>query len=121
MKEDFDKQKSELDNLKADYNNKVKQGQYNALRDKVKGKADELKVSNVSLWNDIISGVEVNDQTTEESLLTAVKTAYEEKLKSYIGDGAAPYRGEGSNKPAEISAEDRAKKAKEDADRVRNS
>lgn len=121
LKADFDKQKSELDNLKADYNNKVKQGQYNALRDKVKGKADELKVSNVSLWNDIISGVEVNDQTTEESLLTAVKTAYEEKLKSYIGDGAAPYRGEGSDKPAEISAEDRAKKAKEDADRVRNS
>ena len=119
LREDFDKQKTELDNLKADYESQVKQGKYNALRDAVKGKANELKVSNVPIWNDVVASVVVDDNTTAETLLASVKTAYEAKLKSYIGDGAAPYRGEGSSKPAEISAEDRAKKAKEDADRVR--
>ena len=120
LKEDLAAQKAAFDALQADYNTKIKQGKYNALRDAVKGKADELKVSNVPIWNDVVAEVEVNDESTHETILTAAKAAYEAKLKSYIGEGAAPYRGDGSNKPAEISAEDRAKRAKEDAERVRN-
>lgn len=119
LKDDLAAQKTAFETLKADYDTQIKQGKYNALRDVVKGKADELKVSNVPIWNDVVSGVEVNDESTAETLLTSVKTAYEAKLKAYIGDGAAPYRGDGSNKPAEVSAEDRAKKAREDAERVR--
>lgn len=119
LQEDLAAQKTAFDALQANYNSQIKQGKYNALRDSVKRKADELKVSNTPIWNDVVSGVEVNDETTEETLLESVKTAYEAKLKAYIGDGAAPYRGEGSNKPAEISVEDRAAKAREDAARVR--
>lgn len=120
LKADLEKQKSELDTLKADYENQIKQGKFNALRDQVKGKADELNVSNVPIWNDVVAGVEIKDDSTVDTILEAVKTAYEAKLTAYIGEGAAPYRGDGSPKPAEISAEDRARKAKEDADRVRN-
>lgn len=119
LKADLEKQKSELDTLKADYENQIKQGKYNALRDQVKGKANELNVSNVPIWNDVVASAEIKDDSTVDTILESVKTAYEAKLKAYIGDGAAPYRGDGSPKPAEVSAEDRAAKAKEDADRVR--
>lgn len=119
LKADLKKQSEELETLKTSYADQIKQGKYNALRDAVKGKANELKVSNVPIWNDVIAGVEVTDETTEDALLDSVKTAYEAKLKSYIGDGAAPYRGDGSTKPAEVSAEDKAKRAREDAERVR--
>ena len=119
LREDLAEQKTAFDALQADYNSQIKQGRYNALRDAVRGKADELKVSNVPIWNDVIAGVDVNDETTAETLLDSVKTAYEAKLKAYIGEGAAPYRGDGSNKPAEINADDRAAKAREDAARVR--
>lgn len=119
LKEDLAAQKTAFDTLKADYDTQVKQGKYNALRDVVKGKADELKVSNVPIWNDVVSGVEVNDESTADTLLALVKPAYEAKLKAYIGEGAAPYRGDNSNKPAEVSAEDKAKQAREDAKRVR--
>ena len=113
------KLKEELETLKTNYADQIKQGRYNALRDAVKGKANELRVSNIPIWNDVISGASIDDNTTEETLLESVKPAYEAKLKAYIGGDAAPYRGDGSSKPAEVSAEDRAKKAKEDADRVR--
>ena len=119
LKADLEKQKSELDTLKADYENQIKQGKYNALRDQVKGKANELNVSNVPIWNDVVASAEIKDDSTVDTILELVKTAYEAKLKAYIGDGAAPYRGDGSPKPAEVSAEDRAAKAKEDAERVR--
>lgn len=119
LKEDLAAQKTAFESLKANYDTQIKQGRYNALRDMVKGKADELKVSNVPIWNDVVAGVDVNDETTAETLLASVKTAYETKLKAYIGDGAAPYRGDGSNKPAEVKLEDRARMAKEDAERVR--
>lgn len=119
LKAELESQKTAFNEMKANFDSQIKQGKYNALRESVKGKANELKVSNVPIWNDVVAGVEINDESTSESLLTAVKTAYEAKLKAYIGEGAAPYRGDGSQKPAEVSAEDKAKKAKEDADRVR--
>ena len=119
LKTELANQKSAFETLKADYTNQIKQGQYNQLRELVKGKAGELNVSNVPIWNDVVAAVAIDDKSTAETILEAVKTAYEAKLKSYIGDGAAPYRGEGSSKPAEVSAEDKAAKAKEDAARVR--
>lgn len=120
LQDDLAAQKTAFDTLKADYESQIKQGKYNALRDAVKGKADELKVSNVPIWNDVVAGIAIDDNSTAETILTAAKAAYEAKLTAYIGSGAAPYRGDGSPKPAEISAEDRIKKAQEDAKRVRN-
>ena len=119
LKEELATQKTNLERLQADYNDQIKQGKFNALRDQVKGKATELNVSNVAIWNDVVAGIEIKDDSTVDTILTAVKSAYEDKLKSYIGEGAAPYRGDGSPKPAEVSAKDRAAKAKEDAERVR--
>lgn len=121
LQDDLAAQKTAFDTLKADYESQIKQGKYNALRDAVKGKADELKVSNVPIWNDVVAGIAVDDNSTAETVLTAVKAAYEAKLTAYIGAGAAPYRGGLAPEPAEISAEDRKKKAQEDAKRVRNS
>lgn len=119
LKADLEKQKSELDTLKANYENQIKQGKFNALRDQVKGKANELNVSNVSIWNDVVAAVEIKDDSTVDTILEAVKGTYESKLKAYVGDGVAPYRGDGSPKPAEVSSEDKAKRAREDAERVR--
>ncbi len=121
LRDDLASQKTAFEELKANYERQVKQGRYDALRASVKGKAGELKVSNVPIWDDVVAGVAVGDDTTEDALLTSVKSAYEAKLKAYVGDGAAPYRGDGTPKPMEIAIEDRAKKAKEDADRVRKS
>lgn len=121
LRDDLASQKTAFEELKANYELQVKQGRYNALRASVKGKAGELKVSNVPIWDDVVAGIAVDDGTTEDALLTSVKTAYEAKLKAYVGEGAAPYRGDGMPKPAEVTAEDKAKKAKEDADRVRKS
>ena len=119
LRDDLASQKTAFEELRANYELQVKQGRYDALRAVVKGKAGELKVSNVPIWNDVVAGVAVDDDTTEDALLASVKTAYETKLRTYIGEGAAPYRGDGTPKPVEITSEDRAKKAKEDADRVR--
>ncbi len=119
LKEDLAAQKTAFEALKANYDTQIKQGRYNALREAVKGKATELRVSNVPIWNDVVAGVEINDESTQDSLLTAAKTAYEAKLKAYIGTGAAPYRGDGSPKPVEVSLENRIEKAREDAKRVR--
>lgn len=121
LRDDLASQKTAFEELKADYERQAKQRGYDSLRAAVKGKAGELKVSNVPIWDDVVAGVAVGDGTTEDALLTSVKTAYEAKLKAYVGEGAAPYRGDGAPKPAEVTAEDKAKKAKEDADRVRKS
>lgn len=121
LQDDLTAQKTAFENLKADYESQLKQGKYNSLRDEVRRKAGELNVSNVPIWDDVVAGAAVNDDTTAENLLASVKTAYEVKLKAYVGDGAAPYRGDGTQKPAEVNVEDRAKRAREDADRVRKS
>lgn len=121
LKTELANQKTAFETLQADYNSQIKQGKYNALRDAVRSKANELKVSNIPIWNDVVAGVAVDDNTTAETLLDSVKSAYETKLKAYIGEGAAPYRGDGTPKPAEVSAEDKAAKAKADAERVRKS
>ncbi len=121
LRDDLASQKTAFEELKANYERQIKQGRYDALRVAVKGKAGELKVSNVPIWDDVADGVAIDDNSTAETLLTSVKTAYEAKLRTYIGEGAAPYRGDGTPKPVEITSEDRAKKAKEDADRVRKS
>lgn len=121
LQEDLAAQKTAFETLKANYESQLKQGQYNSLRDEVRRKASELNVSNIPIWDDVVAGISVDDGTTAENLLESVKSSYEAKLKAYVGDGAAPYRGDGTQKPAEITVEDRAKRAKEDADRVRKS
>jgi len=50
-------------------------------------------VARKSLWEDIVSTIDIPEDATAESLLETVKPTYEAKLRSYLGDGAVPYQG----------------------------
>lgn len=65
------------------------------LRIDAAGKADELNVSNRSLWKDAVGMVEYKDDMTLDEMTTAAKTIYEKKLKEYLGEGVQPYGGNG--------------------------
>lgn len=70
-----------------------KKSSVDMLRNTVLGKGDELKVSNKPLWNDVVKMVEVTDGMDDSQMTETAKKLYEERLKSYFGEGAAPYGG----------------------------
>lgn len=70
-----------------------KKSSVDMLRNTVLGKGDELKVSNKPLWNDVVKMVEVTDGMDDVQMTETAKKLYEERLKSYLGEGAAPYGG----------------------------
>lgn len=70
-----------------------KKSSVDMLRNSVVGKGDELKVSNKPLWNDVVKMVEVTDGMDDTQMTEIAKKLYEERLKSYLGEGAAPYGG----------------------------
>ena len=82
-----------LEALEKAYENERKANALNSIRAEVKGKADGLKVSNKAIWEDVVATIVPQEDATVDTLLTSVKTAYEAKLKSYLGNGATPYQG----------------------------
>lgn len=70
-----------------------KKSSVDMLRNTVLGKGDDLKVSNKPLWNDVVKMVEVTDGMDDSQMTETAKKLYEERLKSYFGEGAAPYGG----------------------------
>ena len=86
----------QIEELKGNYEKQTREARVAAMRSELVNKAGEIKVANAALWKDVVDGIAVADDATSESLLTAAKTAYESKLKAYMGDGAAPYGGTGT-------------------------
>jgi len=82
-----------LEALEQAFEKERKLNMVNSLRNEVKSKADALKVARKSLWEDIVSTIDIPEDATAESLLETVKPIYEAKLRSYLGDGAVPYQG----------------------------
>lgn len=81
------------------------------LRDKIRGKAKELKISAYAhLWDDIANELDLSDCKTEDEALTKVKQKFEGKVKSYYGDSAKPY-GKTSTNPKH--SEDEQKRRRE--------
>lgn len=95
-----------LEALEKERENEKKALAVNSLRSEVKSKADELKVSNKALWNDVVAAIEVKDGATSESLLGEAKKAYEQKLKDYTGEGAMPYGGSQRGGSPQVSSEE---------------
>lgn len=119
LRRELTEQKAEVEKMKQTYDEQIRKGRVDNLRNVIKNKAESLKVSNTALWNDVALSLDVKEDSTDETLLEEAKNLYEEKLKAYVGEGAALYRGETSQKRAEINPEERAKQAKADADRIR--
>lgn len=81
------------------------------LRLDVKGKAEELHISNKALWNDAVDMVEFKDKMGLDEMTNAAKTIYEKKLKDYFGSGAVPYGGmAGAGAPTVSETEAKAKR-----------
>ncbi|WP_456095230.1 hypothetical protein [Paraprevotella xylaniphila] len=87
------------------------------IRKEVSDKAESLKVSNKALWKDAVMMVELNDDTDAVKLLEETKKVYEKKLKSYIGEGAAPFGG--TQKQAGVPQDTEEAKAKREAFKAR--
>lgn len=69
----------------------VKKSEISRMRTAIAGKSETLRVSNKPLWEDAVKMVEVTDGMDESAMETKAKEIYESKLKSYFGNGAAPY------------------------------
>ncbi|GAE83329.1 hypothetical protein [Bacteroides reticulotermitis] len=98
--------KKEIEAMKQEREAEKKNSLVNGLRDIVKAKAGELKVSNKAIWEDTVASIEVKDGATQEQLLESAKNAYEKKLKAYIGDGATPYGGGQNQRQIQVSSEE---------------
>lgn len=61
----------------------------------------------------------VKDGESDEDAAKRFKDEYNSNVKEFFGDGITPYRGNIISGPAQVSAEDKAAKAREDAKRVR--
>lgn len=94
--EDFKSLKESFEELKSMVSGQQKAQNVNALRNEVKEKSKALKVQNQALWDDVVNATEIKEGMDSAALETAVKSAYEAKLKAYFGEGAAPYGGTGS-------------------------
>lgn len=68
-----------------------KTSEINSLREMVKRKSGELKVANKNLWDDAVGMVQFSEGMDSVALESEAKRIYENKLKSYMGDGAFPY------------------------------
>jgi len=100
---------SEIDNLKQASAQKSKDDLINGLRVGVKGKSDELKVSNKALWNDIVATISVSDEETLDTLTEKTKSMYESKLKSYM-PSAVPFGSDTTKTTSVTQAEAEAKR-----------
>lgn len=92
----LDELKKSVEELKAQLKGEQQKRSMDQIRSAVKGKAKELKVQNTALWNDAVQMTELKEGMDDTAFMNAVKNVYEEKLKSYFGNGASPYGGEGS-------------------------
>lgn len=88
-----DELQKRLEALEKAYQEEKKANALNSIRAEVRSKAEGLKVSNKAIWEDVVATIVPQDDATVDTLLTSVKTAYEAKLKSYLGNGATPYQG----------------------------
>ena len=82
-----------LSALEAKIADEEKRKETASLRDKVRAKADSLKVANKALFEDAVGMVEISDGMDADKLLEEAKKVYESKLKAYVGEGAQPYGG----------------------------
>lgn len=87
-----------------------------ALRSEVTAKGKSLKVANEAIWADAVEAVRVDDNDTAEDVTANAKKLYEQKLRRYMGEGAAPYGSSGrpgASKEAEQQAKERREAFKE--------
>ena len=82
-----------IEALENERENERKNSAVKAMRSKVSKKSEELKISNKSLWEDMVNAVEYTEGMTEKEMEGKAKELYEAKLKSYFGDGVEPYGG----------------------------
>ena len=91
----------EIESLKKQNEEAARKTAGEALRNAVLGEADNLKVSNRNLWNDVVKSVELAEGMSHEDMLGKAKEAYEAKQKLYFGNSAVPYSaGGGDNSKA---------------------
>ena len=98
--------KESLEEIKSQLKGAQHEKNANALRNEVKGKSKALKVQNQALWDDVVNSTNITDGMDTAALETAVKSAYEAKLKAYFGDGASPYGGKGDGGSSEEHVKD---------------
>lgn len=61
------------------------------IRNGIKGKETDLRVTNKALWRDVVEGLDIKEDSVLDDVLTKAKESYEGKLKDYVGEGASPY------------------------------
>lgn len=84
-----------------------------ALRTEATAKGKTLKVVNEAIWADAVEAVKIGENDTADDVVASAKKIYEQRLRRYMGEGAAPYGSsgrQGAGKEAEEAA-----KSKRDA------
>lgn len=93
----------EVENLKKANEESLKKSAAESLRSQILSKGSDLNVSNKNLWKDCVSNIQIEDGKSVDDVVSAVKSDYEARLKSYMGDSAIPYGG--SQSPQRVSKE----------------
>lgn len=95
--ERFEKLIQEIESLKKQNEEAARKTAGEALRNAVLGEAENLRVSNRNLWNDVVKSVELTDGMSHEDVLNKAKEAYESKQQLYFGNSAVPYSAGGGD------------------------
>lgn len=93
----YEKLMQEIESLKKQNEETARKNASESLRNAVLTEADNLRVSNRNLWNDVVKSVELTDGMKHEDVLSRAKEAYEAKQKLYFGNSAVPYTADGGN------------------------
>ena len=81
-----------LAKMEAEQNAHREAYRLDVMKRELVAKGDELKVSNKSLWEDVVSSSDLSGAADTAAALSVLKSSYEEKLKRYTS-GVAPYGG----------------------------
>lgn len=117
QKGDDDKLLKRIEEIEKRFSDERKESEVRDMRSEVCNRASSLKVNNKELWKDSVELVGYKDGMTADEMTEAAKAVYEKKLKSYFGEGSAPYGGTGTSE--ETQSEEAKKRREEFKERMR--
>lgn len=87
-KSDLEKRLEQLEQARRD---DTARARTDALRADVAARGKTLKVANEAIWQDAVQAVSIGENDSADDVTPRARQLYEQRLRRYMGDGAAPY------------------------------
>ena len=124
--DDDDKEPESVKKLRQQYeeltermNRREKEEKDKATIASVKSALKQAGCTNDTIVSFVMKGFALGENEKEEDAVKRLKGDYDKSVKDLFGDGVVPFQSSVEQTPAQVSAEDKAAKAREDAKRVR--